>query len=113
LARWAQVPLGRQWSGQLKPTEGHKLITRGPCSWIRHPIYAALVSPSIGFGLVTANCLFILSGELSVGVALDRIPREERMMREGGPGYADYPAKVPFRLCLASGSAPPSRPTTR
>lgn len=98
LAGWAEVTLGCQWSAQLQLTEGHKLITRDPHSWIRHPICAALVSLSIGSGLVTANWLFISSGALSIGVALGRIPRVERMMREGVPGYADYTAKVPFRL---------------
>ena len=62
------------------------------------PICAALVSLSIGFGLVTAEWLFISPGAISIGVALSRIPREERMMREGVPGYADYTAKGPFRL---------------
>jgi len=28
---------------------------------------------------------------------VSRIPREERMMREGVPGFADYTPKVPFR----------------
>jgi hypothetical protein len=37
-------------------------------------------------------------GALSIGVALGRIPREERMRREGVPGHADHTAKVPFRL---------------
>jgi len=37
-------------------------------------------------------------GALSIGVALGRIPREERKMREGVPGHADHTAKVPFRL---------------
>jgi protein-S-isoprenylcysteine O-methyltransferase Ste14 len=47
-AGWAQVTLGCQWSVQLQLTEGHKLITQGPHSWIRHPICAAPVSLSIG-----------------------------------------------------------------
>jgi hypothetical protein len=48
--------------------------------------------------LITAKWLFISSGALSIGVALSRIPRQERMMREGVRGYADNTAKVPFRL---------------
>jgi protein-S-isoprenylcysteine O-methyltransferase Ste14 len=37
-------------------------------------------------------------GALSIGMSIGRIPREETMMREGVPGYADYAATVRFRL---------------
>jgi protein-S-isoprenylcysteine O-methyltransferase Ste14 len=98
IAGWAQVTLGRQWSAQLQLTQGHQVITGGPYAWIRHPIYAALNAISIGFALVTANWLFIGLGALSIGMSLVRIPREERMMEEGVPGYGEYSAKVRFRL---------------
>ncbi len=98
LAAWAQVTLGGQWSAQLQLTERHQLITSGPYARIRHPIYAALILLSIGFALITANWFFILIGEIAIIVALDRIPREERMMRDGVPGYAAYASKVRFRL---------------
>lgn len=98
MAAWAQVTLGRQWSAQLQLTEEHQLITSGPYGWIRHPIYAALAAISIGFALVTANWLFIGFGALSMGMVVHRIPREEAMLREGVPGYADYAAKVRFRI---------------
>jgi protein-S-isoprenylcysteine O-methyltransferase Ste14 len=98
IAGWAQVTIGRQWSAQLQLTEGHRLVTSGPYAYIRHPIYAALIAISLSFALVTANCLFVGIGLLSIAVSIDRIPREERMVREGVPGYADYTAQVRFRL---------------
>jgi len=98
LAGWSQVTLGRQWSAQLQLTERHQLITGGPYARIRHPIYAALLSLSLGFALITANWFFILMGAIAIIVALDRIPREERMMQDGVPGYADYATRVRFRL---------------
>jgi protein-S-isoprenylcysteine O-methyltransferase Ste14 len=98
LAGWAQVTLDRQWSAQLQLTQGHEVVTTGPYAFIRHPIYAALIAISIGFALLTANLLFMGVGALSIGMSIGRIPREETMMREGVPGYADYAAKVRFRL---------------
>jgi len=98
MAGWAQVTIGRQWSAQLQLAEGHQVVSGGPYAHIRHPIYAALIAVSIGFGLVTANWLFIGIGALSVAMSIGRIPREEKMMREGVRGYADYAAKVRFRL---------------
>jgi protein-S-isoprenylcysteine O-methyltransferase Ste14 len=98
IAGWAQVTIGRQWSAQLQLTEGHRLVTSGPYAYIRHPIYAALIAVSISFALITANYLFIGFGILSIALSIDRIPREERMLREGVPGYSDYAAKVRFRV---------------
>ena len=98
IAGWAQVTLGRQWSAQLQLADGHKLVTGGPYAHIRHPIYAALIAVSIGFGLVTTNWLFIAFGVLSIAMSIARIPREEKMMRQGVAGYVDYAAKVRFRL---------------
>jgi protein-S-isoprenylcysteine O-methyltransferase Ste14 len=98
IAGWAQVTIGRQWSAQLQLAEGHQVVSSGPYAHIRHPIYAALTAVSIGFALVTANWLFIGFGALSVTMSIGRIPREEKMMWEGVPGYADYAAKVRFRL---------------
>jgi len=90
--------LGRQWSAQLQLTDGHQLIIGGPYAWVRHPIYASLIGLSIGFALVTANLFFIGFGALAIGMLVTRIPREESMMREGVAGYAEYSAKVRYRL---------------
>jgi protein-S-isoprenylcysteine O-methyltransferase Ste14 len=98
IAGWAQVTLGRQWSAQLQLTERHQLVTTGPYAYIRHPIYAALIAVSIGFALVTANWLFISFGVLSIAMSIGRIPREEKMLREGVPGYTDYAAQVRYRV---------------
>jgi protein-S-isoprenylcysteine O-methyltransferase Ste14 len=98
MAGWAQITIGQQWSAQLQLTEGHQLITRGPYAYVRHPIYAALIAISIGFALVTVNWLFIAFGALAIAMSVARIPREEKMMRDGVSGYAEYAAKVRFRL---------------
>jgi protein-S-isoprenylcysteine O-methyltransferase Ste14 len=97
-AGWAQVIIGRQWSAQLQLAEGHQLVTGGPYAYIRHPIYAALIAISISFALLTASWLFIGFGTLAIAMAIHRIPREERMMREGVRGYADYETKVRYRV---------------
>jgi protein-S-isoprenylcysteine O-methyltransferase Ste14 len=98
IAAWAQVTIGRQWSAQLQLAEGHQLVTSGPYAYIRHPIYAALIAISIGFALITANCLFLAFGMLSVVMSIERIPREETMMREGVSAYAAYAERVRFRV---------------
>jgi protein-S-isoprenylcysteine O-methyltransferase Ste14 len=65
---------------------------------VRHPLYSALVGISTAFALVTANWLFVAFGVLAVGLLPARILREEKMMRDGVPGDAEYAARVRFRL---------------
>jgi protein-S-isoprenylcysteine O-methyltransferase Ste14 len=65
---------------------------------VRHPLYAALVGVSIAFALVTANWLFAGFGVLAIGFLPSRILHEEKMMKEGVPGYGEYSARVRFRL---------------
>ena len=98
MAGWAQVTLGRQWSAQLQLTDGHRLVTNGPYGWVRHPIYASLLALSLGFALLTANWFFIGFGALAVGMLIVRIPREEKMMRDGVQGYGEYAARVRYRI---------------
>ena len=40
---WARVHLGRNWSGTVTIKEQHELITSGPYSLVRHPIYTGLL----------------------------------------------------------------------
>ena len=95
---WAQTLLGRQWSPQVALRADHELIQSGPYAWVRHPLYAALAGVSIALALVTANGLFVGFGLLVLGFLPVRIVREEKMMLNGVPGYADYAQVVRYRL---------------
>ncbi len=88
---WVQATLGRQFSAQLQIRKGHELITVGPYSHIRHPLYTAIIGIGLAFALVTANWLFVVMAVwIAVGLAL-RIPKEERMLiDEFGERYLEY-----------------------
>jgi len=98
IAGWAQTLLGRQWSAQVALRADHQLIRRGPYARVRHPMYAALAGVSIALALLTANWLFVGFGLLVLTFLPVRILREEKMMLEGVPGYADYTRAVRYRL---------------
>ncbi len=88
---WVQATLGRQFSAQLQLRKGHELITVGPYSHTRHPLYTAIIGIGVAYALVTANWLFVVMAVwIAVGLAL-RIPREERMLiDEFGERYLEY-----------------------
>ncbi len=88
---WTQVILDTHWSAQLQLAKGHRLITTGPYSRIRHPLYTALLGWCAALSLLTANWIFIAVCALSAGGLLWRVPKEEQMMIEAfGEEYKSY-----------------------
>jgi protein-S-isoprenylcysteine O-methyltransferase Ste14 len=79
---WTQVELGALWSAQLQLREQHRLVTAGPYSRMRHPLYTAMLLWAASLALVSANWLFVAVAVLTAGVFFIRVPREEQMMIE-------------------------------
>ena len=92
LREWAIVTLGRFFRRVVMIQEGHRLVTRGPYRFVRHPSYTGALLALTGFGIaldspVSAAALFVLS---LVGY-LARIKVEERALLEAfGEDYRDY-----------------------
>ena len=89
---WVLSSLGKNVSETVLTKSNHKLITRGPYRWVRHPLYTSSFILLGGFGLVAANWLMAV---LTVGaVALFSvviIPREEdELVKKFGDRYRDY-----------------------
>jgi protein-S-isoprenylcysteine O-methyltransferase Ste14 len=40
---WTQVALGKEWAPQLQLRKDLNLVTTGPCTRIRHPLYTAMI----------------------------------------------------------------------
>jgi protein-S-isoprenylcysteine O-methyltransferase Ste14 len=82
----------------IEVEEGQKVITTGPYSIIRHPMYLGvlvmyLLTP-IALGSWRAVAVFLLLIPLIVWRILD----EERLLLKELPGYNDYCSKEPYRL---------------
>lgn len=79
---WAQAVLGKEWSPQLQLREQHRLVTSGPYTWMRHPMYTAMFGVGIALALLAANWCFVLFAVAMIAGFVVRAPREERMMLE-------------------------------
>lgn len=95
---WQAVrTLGKQWTYQARVIQGHELITQGPYSVVRNPIYLGM------FGLILSMSLAFSrwwSGLLAVALFLIgnriRIRAEERLLRETfGDQFDEYARRVP------------------
>jgi protein-S-isoprenylcysteine O-methyltransferase Ste14 len=92
---WTQVALGKEWSPQLQLREEHHLVTTGPYSRIRHPLYTGMLGYGTGFALVTANWVFVVLVVAIIAGLFARVPKEEQMMiEEFGEEYKAYMHKT-------------------
>ena len=82
----------------VKVQAGQRAITTGPYAIVRHPMYSGLLFFFSGIPLLLGSWRGLLVAALFiVGVAY-RATKEEQTLSAELPGYADYLAKVRYRL---------------
>jgi len=98
LMQWAEAALGRQFSIKVELQNGHRLVTSGPYTVIRHPRYAGNLIFFTGYCLTFRSWAALVLVALMAGVLLWRIWAEEEIMRqEFGDEWVAY-AKRTWRL---------------
>ena len=89
--------LGEQWSLAARVVEGHKLVTQGPYSVVRNPIYTGMFGMLLATGLAVSHWIGLLFAILmyAIGTAI-RVHSEEKLLREMfGTEFDNYAGKVP------------------
>lgn len=98
LGLWGFRHLGSGLTPLPLPNGAVDLVTSGPYRWIRHPIYTAVIVGMAGIALRTRTPLVMgLAGGLGVFLWL-KARWEERHLRDGFPGYADYARRTAMFL---------------
>jgi protein-S-isoprenylcysteine O-methyltransferase Ste14 len=101
LAVWARVIIGRNWSAAVTIKHGHRLVSTGPYSVVRHPIYSGLLVGLLGTALDLGETRGLVAVALAFVIWLVKSRTEERFMIERfGEEYENYRrrthALVPF-----------------
>ena len=97
LAMSAIKELGKQWSLQARLIEGHKLVKTGVYSWVRHPIYTAMLGMLLATGLAFSHWLALAAGVIVflIGTRI-RTNFEENLLGDAfGQEFKEWKAKVP------------------
>jgi len=92
--------LGKQWAMRARLVEGHQLITHGPYSYIRNPIYTGMLGMLIATGLATEHWMALLIAlPIFLAGTVIRIRIEEKLLRaQFGPQFEEYASRVPAVL---------------
>lgn len=88
---WVHDTPQEHWSTRAQSGARNVLITDGPYRWVRHLMYAGLMLPFIGLGLVSAFWPFLLLAALSIPMFHRNASQEEALMiGRFGDEYRDY-----------------------
>jgi protein-S-isoprenylcysteine O-methyltransferase Ste14 len=83
---------------EVNPQAGHRVVTTGPYAWVRHPMYAGYVVWVLAAALALGSLPALVPAFLIAAGVVVRTVLEDRTLRAELPGYADYAARVRFRL---------------
>ena len=90
-AVWARQYLGRNWSSSVTIKQGHELITTGPYSVVRHPIYTGILTGFLGMAIAMGQVRGLIVPALFFLAFWLKFRREEQFMRsQFGEVYTAY-----------------------
>lgn len=113
--------LGKYFTFELALKDGHKLITHGPYSFVRHPAYLGMLMVVTGFTIANfgpgswwfevttaANstlivqalaAMYTITPSFFFFMIFDRVSKEDRVLREAfGQEWLEWSQKTRFRL---------------
>jgi protein-S-isoprenylcysteine O-methyltransferase Ste14 len=83
---------------KLQTERGHRVVSTGPYAWVRHPMYSGSVLFFVGAPLLLGSWWGVAMSPLFAVLFAIRAGIEERALIAGLPDYADYAARVRYRL---------------
>ncbi len=92
----AQFAMGDAWRIGVDPSERTELVTHGPFSVMRNPIFTAMVPAFVGLALLAPNAVTV-AGAILLMVAMElqtRLVEEPYLSRVHGAQYTAYGARV-------------------
>jgi protein-S-isoprenylcysteine O-methyltransferase Ste14 len=91
LAIYSRALLGRNWSATVELKQEHELITRGPYSRIRHPIYTGLLLLLLGNAVMVGDWRGLLAVAVIFASFWRKLRLEEKWLANHfGEAYRAY-----------------------
>ena len=83
---------------RIQSERGHRVVDQGPYRFVRHPGYAGGVVAHLALPVALGSLWGLVPAILGCVLLALRILGEERALRSGLAGYAEYAARVRWRL---------------
>jgi len=83
---------------RIQTDHGHRVIDTGPYAYVRHPGYVGFVGWMLSTPPLLASAWAFVPALLAVVALVIRTALEDRTLQAELPGYAEYAARVRFRL---------------
>ncbi len=96
---WGEVLRENAWlSRTVEVQQGQRVVDSALYGVVRHPMYAASVLLFLSMPLILNSIFSFLVMLLYLPLIARRIRNEEKVLKEGLPGYAEYMDRVKYRL---------------
>lgn len=83
---------------RIQTDHGHRVIDTGPYAYVRHPGYVGFVGWMLSTPLLLPSAWAFVPALLAVIAVVIRTALEDRTLHAELPGYAEYAARIRFRL---------------
>ena len=83
---------------KVQSDRDHHVVSTGPYALVRHPMYSGITLFFVGVPLLLGSWWGVAIALLFIVLFAIRTRIEERALIDGLPGYADYAARVRYRL---------------
>ena len=82
----------------IQSDRGHTVASSGPYGWVRHPGYVGMVALQLAAPVVLGSMWALVPAGLATLLMVLRTALEDRYLHKELAGYADYAARVRYRL---------------
>lgn len=83
---------------RIQEERGHRVVSGGPYSWVRHPGYLGSLISSLGIPLLLDSAWAFIPVVIFGAVFFIRTSLEDRFLQKNLLGYKEYAQKVHYRL---------------
>ena len=83
---------------KVQAARHHRVVSSGPYAFVRHPMYSGIMLFFLGVPLLVGSWWGVAIAPVFAILFAIRAGIEERALVEGLPEYADYAARVRYRL---------------
>ncbi len=83
---------------EVHPEAGHRVVSTGPYAVVRHPMYAGYVAWALATPVALGSWPGVVPAAVLAAGIVARTLLEDRTLHAELPGYAEYAARVRWRL---------------